>query len=169
MTDNSNEILCPACNKPMQKVFINNAKFNVDVCSDSCGGIYIDNRELKSLDEQNENIDEMLEILKDKKFKRVDTSETRFCPVCRQKMVKHFLSVKHEIEIDDCYACGGKFFDNEELQKMRQQYKTESERSEAVVAYLYSVAGEELKEADKVSEPREKSSIRKLYDLIFGL
>ena len=129
MADNDLQLICPACGKPMKKVYISSAKCNIDVCLDGCGGIYFDNREFKKMDEQAEDIHELLEAIDGKTFDKVDTTQTRICPYCETPMVKNFASAKKEIEIDECYTCGAVFLDCGELQAIRGQFKTEEERS----------------------------------------
>ena len=61
------------------------------------------------------------------------------------KMVKNVMkSAEINIEVDDCYSCGGKFIDNKELQAIRNQYPTEKERVEAALKDVYINIGEEL-------------------------
>ncbi len=143
MADNKNIINCPACGTEMVKIFMPDQNINLDVCVNGCGGIYFDNREFKQFDEQHENIDKIVEALKDKTFIEVDQTKTRICPVCGANMVKNYSSVKREIEIDECYFCGGKFLDNDELVKIREEYPTEAERS-ADLAKIISVNGNSL-------------------------
>lgn len=128
MKDTYENISCPACGKKMKKVFLNEQEFFVDVCLDGCGGIWFDNRELPKVDEKEDKITEIGEAYKGKTFAKVDKDETRFCPLCKQKMVKNNVSVKQEISIDECYACGGKFFDYNELEQMRNQYEDDVDR-----------------------------------------
>lgn len=128
MADNKEIIECPACGCEMEKVYVPDAGIYVDICLKGCGGIYFDNRELEKVDEKAENITAILDAIQNKSFKYVDTTEKRICPVCHTPMVKHFMSAKKEVEIDDCYGCGGKFLDNGELQKIRAQYETTEER-----------------------------------------
>ena len=66
----------------MNKVYINSIGKNVDICLKQCGGIYFDNREFEKVDEQHENINEILDIIKDKSFQKVDDTELRVCPYC---------------------------------------------------------------------------------------
>ena len=148
MADTLDVIKCPACGEEMVKVFIPREGINIDVCLNGCGGIYFDNREFKRFDEQHENIDEILETLKGKDFKKVDTDNVRICPVCGARMVKNYSSIKKEVQVDDCYTCGGKFLDHSELEKIRNEYKTDAERGEATVKFLYETVGSELKEID---------------------
>lgn len=129
MADNDQILQCPACQKTMKKIFMPEQGINLDVCLDGCGGIYFDNREFKYFDEQHENTDALLKVLEGKTFEQVDESLTRKCPVCGTNMVKNHSSVRKEIQIDECYFCGGKFLDNGELIKIRAEYKTEADRS----------------------------------------
>ena len=64
MNDTIETINCPACGKPMQKVYITNTGFYLDICTDGCGGIFFDNKELKHFDEYHENIDEIMYVIK---------------------------------------------------------------------------------------------------------
>lgn len=171
MPDNLKKILCPACHKEMKKIFMPEQGINVDVCADGCGGIYFDNREFKHFDEEHENIDKITEALQGKTFIKVDENEVRICPVCGAQMVKNFSSIKHNIQIDDCYSCGGKFLDHGELLKFRQEYKTENERSSDVVKAVYSTVGVEMKslEGSNAEARMYRSPIKHLFDsLIYG-
>lgn len=170
MADNFNTIKCPACQSEMVKVFVPSAGVNVDIC-ETCGGIYFDNREFKSFDEEHENIDEITEALKEHEFKEVDESLPRSCPVCGAKMVKNYSSVKKQVQIDECYACGGKFLDYGELEKIRDEYKTESERSADIMRVLYDTVGVELSEleAQNAQLRASRPPLRRMFDrLIWG-
>lgn len=148
MADNLKIIKCPACGKEMKKVFMPEQGVNLDVCVDGCGGIYFDNREFKKFDEMHEDIEPLVQAFEGKTYVPVDSSQTRICPVCGMKMVKNYASAKHEVEVDECYGCGGKFLDHSELEKIRAQYATEEERAADVVKELYSKVGVELKTAE---------------------
>ena len=166
MTDNKHSITCPACQKEMTEVFVSSANMFLDVCLDGCGGIYFDNREYKKVDEQHEDIDEILEVIKSKEFIKVDEMKERFCPVCGAKMVKNHASTKHEIWVDDCYNCGGKFLDNGELQKIRAQYKTEAERSADMIALADKLFGEDIKRLEQEHERayKKRSFLKRIFD-----
>ena len=128
MTDNLNFIKCPACGSLMKKVFLENQNILIDICLDGCGGIWLDNRELAKVDEKDEDITPINEALKGKTFIDVDTTAERICPICNKPMVKNHVSAKQDICIDECYHCGGKFFDHSELESMRGQYNSDDER-----------------------------------------
>ncbi len=145
MADNMEEIYCPACGKKMEKVFMDKQNLYLDVCLNGCGGIYFDNREFYKFDEESEDITPLVKALENKEFKENDETAQRFCPVCGMKMVKNVMkSAEINIEVDDCYSCGGKFIDNKELQAIRNQYPTEKERVEAALKDVYINIGEEL-------------------------
>lgn len=148
MADTLQTIICPACGKEMEKVFIPNEGINLDICTQGCGGIFFDNRELEKFDEKDEDISKILEKLAGKEFTRVSENLVRICPSCGQKMVKNHSSIHNSIEIDECYGCGGKFLDRDELIKIRAEYDTEEERSEDVLREVYKTVGHELAEQD---------------------
>lgn len=168
MSDTHQVLKCPACQKDMVKVFVPKEGVNIDVCIDGCGGMWFDNRELSYFDEQSEKVDEILEAISNKIFAQVDQSNHRSCPVCGARMVKNYSSIKKEIQIDECYSCGGKFLDNLELQKFRQEYSTEQERSEDTIKFMYSTVGVELKrmEAEREELAKHRSPLKKLFDKI---
>ncbi|MCD7779328.1 MAG: zf-TFIIB domain-containing protein, partial [Candidatus Gastranaerophilales bacterium] len=164
MTDNVDIIInCPACGKEMKKVFLPEQGINLDVCLYGCGGIYFDNREFLKVDEPHEDITPLIEIFEGKTFKYVDQSQIRICPICGTNMVKNFASARHEVEVDECYNCGGKFLDCGELEKIRAQYNTEKERVADVIKELYYSAGEELKDFEQKSESVKENPKSNLY------
>jgi|GEM_PF-1035355 len=154
MPDNMEKIICPACSAEMAKVFMPEQGVNIDVCTEGCGGIYFDNREFSKFDEPNEDISPLLEVLKDKKFALADQTKTRLCPVCGSKMVKNYTNASHSVEIDECYACGGKFLDYNELNKIRSQFGEEKITVSELIRTLYDDAGLELPEAESDAEYR---------------
>ncbi|GBF22629.1 hypothetical protein tpqmel_0033 [Candidatus Gastranaerophilus sp. (ex Termes propinquus)] len=170
MKDNLNSINCPACGKVMEKIYMSEQKFNIDICSKGCGGLFLDNREFNKIDEPHENIDEITEALKGKVFQEVDSAALRVCPVCRTNMVKNHVSARKEIEIDECYGCGGKFLDHGELEQMRGQYATATERDADVVKYVYGLKNVELAkvEADAKKARENRSPLQNLFGALLG-
>lgn len=170
MADSLKTLKCPACGKDMEKVFIPAEGINLDICTQGCGGIYFDNREFKEFDEKNEDISAILEKISNKSFEKVDTTVNRFCPNCGAKMVKNHSSAQKIIEVDDCYNCGGKFLDNNELIKIRAEYDTEEQRSEDVMQYLYHQVGQDLAKLEqRHSEIRPNSLMRNIFYKLTGL
>ena len=144
MTDNTERIInCPACGRPMKKVFMPKQGVNLDVCVDGCGGIYFDNREFSKFDEPQEDISPLLEVLKNKDFIQVDETAIRKCPACGTDMVKNYSSKGKIVQVDECYNCGGKFLDFGELEKIRSDYNTTQSNSE-VLRDLYLDIGSDI-------------------------
>lgn len=170
MTNNFNSINCPACQKEMQQIFIPRLNMNIDICIDGCGGIYFDNRELKHFDTQNEDITEIIEALKNKTFIKVDETSSRICPVCGTKMIKNHSSVKQTIVIDECYNCGGKFLDEGELEKIRNEYHSENEKNIDTTAYIQSIIGkvENLTETFNYTSKRQ-SGLKNIFDALMRI
>lgn len=171
MVDTFKELKCPACQKLMKKVFVPKEGVNIDICLDGCGGMYFDNRELKYFDEQSEDIENILEAIANKDFETVDQNNFRSCPVCGARMVKNFSSAKKQIQIDECYSCGGKFLDAGELQALREEYATEAERSADVISLINSTVGPQILEMEAAHQKAlaERSILKKLFDkMIYG-
>jgi len=171
MADTLKNLTCPACGKEMEKVFIPSEGINLDICTQGCGGIYFDNREFNSFDEKHEDISTILDNLKGKEFQPVDTETERFCPNCGAKMVKNHSSIHKTIEIDECYSCGGKFLDNNELVKVREEYDNEEQKSDDVMRYLYRHAGQELAQIDQkyADSKTNRTLLQKLFYKLSGL
>lgn len=165
MSDTLQPLNCPACHKEMRKVFVPAEGINVDICVDGCGGIFFDNREFTKFDEKAENIDEILKAVEGKQFEPVDESLPRTCPVCGSKMVKNYASANREIQIDECYSCGGKFLDNGELHAIRAEFETEEERSAATMRELYDSVGVKLRAME--DEQKEANAKRSLLNKLF--
>lgn len=130
MADTKFQIKCPACGNMMHKAFIQNKEFYVDICTQGCGGIFFDNRELDEFDEKNDDVTEISEALKFMGYVRTDDSELRVCPACGTNMVKN--GAAGGVSIDVCNVCGGKFLDNGELEKIRAAQKENSKIEEAI-------------------------------------
>lgn len=171
MADSLKVLKCPACGKDMEKVFIPSEGINLDVCTDGCGGIFFDNREFDDFDEKDEDISAILSKIENKEFEKVDTSAVRFCPNCGAKMVKNSSSIHNTIEVDDCYSCGGKFLDRDELVKIRAEYDTADQRDEDILRYVYKNVGQELAELDQAHSEivPHKTFVRKLFYKLTGL
>lgn len=172
MTDTTNILTCPACGAKMEKIFVERANCNIDVCTNGCGGIFFDNREFKKFDEHFESIDELKKALEGKTFKDTDQTFKRTCPACGMKMVKNSTSIKGNIIVDDCYNCGGKFLDYKELDKIREEYPTEEARSKDVENYLKNKMGYEYEEMHahnrlKANSPQKQGILDRFINKFF--
>jgi Zn-finger nucleic acid-binding protein len=59
--------------------------------------------------------------------------------------MRHFFSVKKEVQVDECPGCGGIWLDAGELGKIRSLFETEQERHEAAEQYFAEIFGDKLK------------------------
>jgi len=114
----------------------------VDVCRGGCGGIWFDSFEFKKFDEPNESAgEELLDVEQDASIV-VDHTKRLKCPKCDDiVMMRHFFSVKKEVEVDECPGCGGFWLDAGELRKIRSMFNTEEERHKAAGEYFSEVFG----------------------------
>ena len=168
MADSHQTLRCPACGEEMKKIFIPSQGINIDICTEGCGGIFFDNRVFAMFDEKHENIDEIIKAVENKEFQKVDESLPRYCPACGAKMVKNYASIKKEVQVDDCYSCGGKFLDHGELAHIRSQYENELERSNDVLKFVYNEVGKEIASVEAVAEKglKRRSLLKKLFDTL---
>jgi Zn-finger nucleic acid-binding protein len=142
---------CPVCENELSEMVVDN--ITVDICKGGCGGIWFDHKELDKFDEPHEAAGEsLLDVEKDENLK-VDHDKRRECPRCSDKiiMMRHFSSVKREIEVDECPKCGGNWLDTGELLRMRNAFRTDKEKDKAAGKYFAEVFGTELKETREES------------------
>ncbi|MCK4413398.1 MAG: zf-TFIIB domain-containing protein [Candidatus Eisenbacteria sp.] len=118
---------CPACGLKCQSVRA--GSITVEVCRDGCGGIWFDNFELEKVDEAHEAAGEMLIGLPRRSEVSPDPTRQLECPRCSgQPMIRHFFSVKRQVQVDVCPNCGGTWLDLRELAQIREQFASESAR-----------------------------------------
>ena len=141
---------CPACGHAMTETTVNEIK--VDVCEGGCGGLWFDWFELNNVDEQHEAAGEgLLSVARDPGIV-VDHESKRDCPTCDGiTMMRHFTSVKRDVEVDECGKCGGVFLDYGELQGLRSEFATDEERSEAAQAIFASMYDDDLEDMSDAS------------------
>ncbi len=142
---------CPVCNNTLTQVTIGNIE--LDVCKDGCGGIWFDRFELQKMDEPHEfTTEQLLDVLGEDSQNKpdIDTSKRLHCPKCQDViMMRHFHSVKREVEIDQCPKCNGYWLDSGELFTIRQQFTTEEEKTQAAKNYFSIVFDKDLKAMKK--------------------
>lgn len=143
MAENEKVLVCPACHKRLEKIKIEAVGITVDVCLNGCGGIFFNNKEMPIVMKSPEAFEEIKKLCEGKEFNKVDETDVRECPFCGSNMVKNFTSYSKEVQIDECYRCGGKFLDNGELQKIRIQ-DTEHD-TDAMMNEVKAMFDEDLK------------------------
>jgi len=154
---------CPVCSNQLQETTIGDV--TVDVCKGSCGGIWFDNFELKKFDEPHESAGQaLLDIERDESI-IADHTKRRKCPKCDDiVMMRHFFSVKKQVEVDECPGCAGFWLDAGELRKIRSLFNTEQERHQAAEEYFSEVFGDEFAAMKAQSEEGLKKS-RKIANM----
>jgi len=146
---------CPACSRELKEVEVGGV--TVDICKEGCGGIWFDNFELKKFDEPHEEDgEELLNMTTDSRAD-IDRSKRYKCPKCDDiVMMRHFFSVKKEVEIDECPGCGGIWLDAGELGRIRSLFNTEEERHRAADEYFNEIFGDKLKSVQKSDQSKSR-------------
>ena len=158
---------CTACSNQLKQMTV--GELSVDICKNGCGGIWFDNLELKQVDEKHESAGESLLHIERNPDIVVDHSQNRLCPKCEnQKMMKHFMSVKREVEVDECPACGGFWLDAGELGQIRSQFETETDRKRAADEYFSDIFSDELAKmrAESDEKLQRARNIAKMFRFI---
>jgi len=97
---------------PRDKMPLENFEFEgvmVDGCS-YCDGIWLDNKELKSITGMEADVLDGDIIEQD-----IEWDEILMCPLCNVEMEKRFFSKQSEIAVDRCPECFGIWLDTGEM------------------------------------------------------
>ncbi len=146
-------MICPACQKQMIGEDFGGVK--IDVCKDGCKGMWFDWMELCKLDEKNEGLGK---ALKDALNNPRNNDENRGqinCPKCGLPMHIHKYESTKEVNVDECYKCGGFYLDSGELRAIRDNFMNEEERDTYAAKLLDAAQG--YKDAQ---EDLEKQKVR---------
>jgi len=153
---------CPACGNALHTMTVKGV--SVDVCKGGCGGIWFDNFELKKFDEPHESAGQVLLDIERDENVTVDYGKRRTCPRCGDVvMMRHFFSIKRQVEVDECPGCGGVWLDSGELGQIRSMYATEQEREQAAEEYFAEVLGSEFAEMKVRGEPEPPSQMAEIF------
>ncbi len=154
---------CPACSNMLQQITV--ADVTVDVCKGGCGGIWFDHFEIKKFDEPHESAgDALLQPERDAEL-TIDHTKKLKCPKCDDiVMMRHFFSIKKEVTVDECPACGGFWLDSGELGGIRSLFNTEEERHKAAQEYFSEVFGDQFAAMKAESEEKLKKA-RKIANM----
>lgn len=117
---------CPVCGKQMVQADFGGVL--VDVCRDGCKGIWFDWTELGRLDENNEGAGEALKDALESSHVNDENRQQLKCPKCGLPMHVHKYKNAKEVNVDECYGCGGFFLDSGELGRIKDSFMSEAER-----------------------------------------
>ncbi len=150
---------CPACGNDLHEVKVSDVV--VDICRDGCGGIWFDNFELLKFDEPHEaDGEELVEFVNEPKVS-IDHSKRLNCPKCENVvLMRHFFSVKKQVEVDECPGCGGMWLDAGELKQIRQLYDTEEQRRAAAKEYFGELFSEHFERMKAENEEKLRKTRR---------
>jgi len=108
---------CPVCGKEMVEEDFGGIK--VDVCKDGCKGLWFDMLQLPKLDEDHKGFGESLEEALKHPRVAVESQRSIKCPKCNIPMQSHEYKRLKDVDIDECYKCGGVFLDAGKLKAIR--------------------------------------------------
>ncbi|MDD4956406.1 MAG: zf-TFIIB domain-containing protein [Candidatus Omnitrophica bacterium] len=150
---------CPVCSGKMVE---KNFGVKVDVC-ENCKGIWFDNMELKMLDEHSEGLGGALEeALKMPRTNDENRGQIP-CPKCQMPMHIHKYKRSQEVNVDECYSCGGFFLDPGELKEIRDSYMSDRDIDAYVEKMLNDIPEyRAAKELIAAAEKDRGQAIRKL-------
>jgi uncharacterized protein len=115
---------CPVCNAEMVKKDFGIA---VAVCENGCKGMWLEQDELRMLDEKNEGLGSALEeALRYPRNNHGQRGQIK-CPKCSIPMHTHKYKMAKEVNVDECYNCGGFFLDSGELTEIRDNHMSDAE------------------------------------------
>ena len=134
---------CPACGRALKERTI--GAIAVDVCDGGCAGLWFDPFELDQFDEPFESAgEELLEVARGLGV-TVDHAKRLDCPRCTDSvLMRHFWSVKQDVEVDECPTCGGFWLHAGELGRIRAMFASEQERKDAARDYFQKAIAPEL-------------------------
>jgi Zn-finger nucleic acid-binding protein len=143
-------LMCPRTNSPLKEVLVDGIKVDI---SEKCGGLWLDNFEIKKIDEAKESAgDKLVEILEKFIDKKVDLDTRIKCPKCKDAiMMRNFYSPKRCFQVDTCPSCAGVWLDPGELTHLRSLFKTEAEKNAHAQAFVDEIT-------DKAFAPMLKES-----------
>ncbi len=117
---------CPACQASMSVEDFGGVE--VDVCKSGCKGIWFDWHELTRLDEDHEGFGNALREAAEHPRANDEKRGRLNCPRCSSPMHAHRYKRAQQVNVDECYACGGIFLDSGELQAVREEYMSDAEQ-----------------------------------------
>jgi len=154
---------CPVCAKEMVK---ENFGIDVEVCNNGCKGIWFDHGELQLLDQPGEGMGPALEAaLRSPRNNHGQRGQIK-CPKCSIPMHTHKFERDKEVNVDECYGCGGFFLDSGELNEIRNNYMSDAEVKAYADQLINAVPGytDEVKKLQ--NEEKRIKAVGKFTDIL---
>ena len=119
---------CPRCSVPLRAHTITTDteawQVEVDVCMDSCGGLWLEAHDFEVDPQAKLLLDQELASLNVGRTKKVNTKAPADCPACRVPM--HRFDWNNEgIHLDACPMCQGRWIDGGEVRTIHDQWNQE--------------------------------------------
>ncbi len=150
---------CPVCFREMIEKDFGGVK--VDVCEDGCKGIWFGWLELSKLDEKNEGLGNALkEALNYPRANDANREQIK-CPKCGIPMHAHKYQSSKEVNVDECYACGGFFLDSGELTVIRDTFMSEEEETAYAQKLLAEMPDYQEAKEDLAKDKKRAEAIRR--------
>lgn len=147
---------CPVCNNSMKDEDFGG--LTVKVCDAGCKGLWFECGELAKLDQDNEGVGQALQDALAAPRSNTEHRGDLQCPECSIAMHHHRYKSEKEVNIDECYKCGGIFLDSGELKVLRDHHMSEKEESDYLQGLLDNLPSYEHAERDlKAAEKREQA------------
>lgn len=150
---------CSVCKKEMVEEDFGGVK--VDVCKNGCKGIWFDWFELSKLDEKNEGFGDALKEALDYPRVNDENRQKINCPQCGLPMHTHKYQSSKEVNVDECYACGGFFLDSGEMRAIRDTFMSEQEEKEYLQKLLDDIPSYQQTKLDLRRKKVRTDALRK--------
>ena len=160
---------CPRCSQELKVMTTSNVR--LDVCQGGCGGIWFDKFELDKLDEKTKVDQGFLDSLDASKAITADLAKRIQCPKCSNVvMLRNFFSVKKEVEVDHCSACGGYWLDVGELMRIHSEFPTAKDRLDAARKMFDQISAPLQSQMQNENEAKREPAriFTKIIRFIFG-
>jgi len=140
----------------------------VEVCEDGCKGIWFDHSELEKLDQVGEGMGPALETaLRSPRMNTAPRGPIN-CPRCGIQMHTHKFKRDKEVNVDECYSCGGFFLDSGELKEIRDHYMSDAEVKVYADQITSAVPGFDGAERELDYETKREDVVGHLTEKILG-
>jgi len=131
------DMICPACGTTMVEEDFGGVI--IDYCKYGCHSMWFDWMEIVRLDESGEGFGDALKATMDDPRSNDDDRDPINCPKCDVPMHVHRYKSARDVNIDECYMCGGFFLDSGELRGIRDEHITEAEEKAYVDSLLQNI------------------------------
>ena len=149
---------CPVCKKEMVEEDFGDIM--VDVCENGCKGIWFDWAEIIKLDENNEGFGNALEEALNYPRTNDENRGKINCSKCGIPMHIHKYKSSKEINVDECYVCGGFFLDSGEIKVIRDTFMSEQEEENYNQSLLSDIPSYQQAKKDLEKEKMRAQAIR---------